>query len=206
MFSRKPYDRSLDSAAKSLLPYGSSLHFFNITIKGIQGNFLIHLWMFSVIGAKMKTLLFLILTFFLPLTKAALATQAHGDPEGIYAHQLAHFFFMLSMVILIYWLRQRKLVRQTGWKYIQYAAFFFIVWNANVMLVHFFDEQAMLITVENISTWQIRVSSYIGKWAEITYYVAKMDHLICVPALLFLFLGLKKIVTETKKSPEDKIG
>jgi hypothetical protein len=154
----------------------------------------------------MKTLWCLILTFFLPFTKAAMATQAHGDPEGIYVHQLAHLFFMLSMVILIYWLRQRKLIRQTGWKYIQYAAFFLILWNANVVLVHFFDEQAMLIKVENINTWQIRVSSSIGKWAEITYYVAKMDHLICVPALLFLFLGLKKLGVETKKSPEDKIG
>jgi hypothetical protein len=162
--------------------------------------------MFLVRGAKMKTLLWLILTFFLPLTKAALATQAHGDPEGIYVHQLAHLFFMLSMVILIYWLRQRKLVRQTGWKYIQYAAFFFIIWNVNVMLVHFFDEQTMLIKVENVSTWHIRVSSQIGKWTEITYYAAKMDHLICVPALFFLFLGLKKIGTETKKSPEDNIG
>jgi hypothetical protein len=140
------------------------------------------------------------------LTKAALATPAHGDPEGIYVHQLAHLFFMLSMVILTYRLRQRKLVRQTGWKYIQYAAVFFILWNANVMLVHFLDEQAMLVTVENISTWQIRVSSSIGRWAEITYYIAKLDHLSCVPALLFLFLGLRKLGTETKRSPEEKIG
>jgi hypothetical protein len=154
----------------------------------------------------MKTLLCLILMLFMPWTKAALATQAHADPEGIYVHQLAHLFFMLSMVILIYWLRQRKLVRQTGWKYIQYAAVFFILWNANVMLVHFLDEQAMLVTVENISTWQIRVSSSLGRWAEITYYIAKLDHLICVPALLFLFLGLRTIGTETKRSPEEKIG
>jgi hypothetical protein len=160
----------------------------------------------SIIGAKMKTPLCLILTFFLPLTETALATQAHGDPEGIYVHQLAHLFFMLSMVILIYWLRQRKLVGQTGWKFLQYAAVFFILWNASVMLVHFLDEQARLVTVENITTWQIRVSSSMGRWAEITYCIAKLDHLICVPALLFLFLGLRKLVTETKKSPEEKIG
>lgn len=158
---------------------------------------------FSFIGEKMKILLFLIITCFLPFTDTALATQAQGTPEGIYAHQLAHLFFMVSMVILIYWLRQRKLTSHTGWRYIQYAAFFFILWNVNVTLVHFLDEQAMLITVERISTWQIRVSSSLGKWAEITYYVARLDHLICVPALLFLLLGLKRLVADTEKSTED---
>jgi hypothetical protein len=158
---------------------------------------------FSFIGEKMKILLFLIIIWFLPFTDTALATQAHGTPEGIYTHQFAHFFFMLSMVILIYWLRQRKLARNTGWRFIQYAAFFFILWNVNVMLVHFLDEQAMLITVERISTWQIRVASSLGKWAELTYYVARLDHLICVPALLFLLLGLKRLVADTEKSTED---
>ena len=153
----------------------------------------------------MKTLLFLVMTFSFLVAEKALATQAHGDPEGIYAHQLAHLFFMLSMVILIYWLRQRKLARHTGWRYIQYAAFFFILWNVNVMLVHFLDEQAMLITVERISTWQIRVSSSSGKWTEITYYVARLDHLICVPAFLFLLLGLKRLVADTETSPEDSL-
>jgi hypothetical protein len=160
---------------------------------------------FSLIGEKMKILLFLIITWFLPFTDTVLATQAHATPEGIYAHQLAHLFFMLSMVMLIYWLRQRKLTRHSGWRYIQYAAFFFILWNVNVMLVHFLDEQAMLITVERISTWQIRLSSSLGKWAEITYYLVRLDHLICVPALLFLFLGLKKLVADTEKSPGGRL-
>jgi hypothetical protein len=157
----------------------------------------------SVIGVKMKLLLLLFISFFLPFPEVASATQVHGSPEGIYTHQLAHLFFMLSMVLLIYWLRQRKLIKHTGWRYIQYAAFFFILWNANVMLVHFIDEQAMLITMEKVGDRQIRVSSSLGKWAEITYFVAKLDHLICVPALLFLFLGLRKLVAETEKSPED---
>jgi hypothetical protein len=156
-------------------------------------------------GAKMKILLFLTLTFFLSFTEETLATQTHGHPEGIHAHQLAHLFFMLSMAIFIYWLRQRKLVRNIGWRYIQYAAFFFILWNVSVVFVHFLDEQAVLITVERISTWRIMVSSSLGRWAEIAYYVARLDHLICVPALLFLFLGLRKLVEETEKSTEDEV-
>jgi len=29
-----------------------------------------------------------------------LATQTHGTPEGIYVHQMAHLFFILSMGFL----------------------------------------------------------------------------------------------------------
>lgn len=53
------------------------------------------------------------------------ATQVHGGPEGLYVHQIAHFFFMFSMAILIYWLRERRLVQEKGWRFVQYAAFFF---------------------------------------------------------------------------------
>jgi hypothetical protein len=155
----------------------------------------------TLIGVKMKNLLFLIITLFWMCPEMARATQAHGDPEGIYAHQLAHLFFIFSMMILIYWLRQRKLIRVLGWKYIQFAAFCFILWNVNVILVHFLDEQALLITVERISTWRIMVTSSMGRWIEIVYYMVRLDHLICVPALFFLFLGLKKLVqSETEKS------
>jgi len=56
------------------------------------------------------------------VSEPALATQAHNAPEGLYAHQLAHVFFIISMGVLIYWLRERKLVQAVGWRYIQYAA------------------------------------------------------------------------------------
>ena len=45
---------------------------------------------------------------------SALATQGHGGIEGVYAHQIAHLFFIISMGGLIYWLRQRGLVREKG--------------------------------------------------------------------------------------------
>lgn len=143
---------------------------------------------------KMLSAIFTLILLSVPRT--VLATQAHGAPEGIYAHQLAHLFFMFSMVIFIYWLRQRKLVVNPGWRYIQYAAFFLILWNFNVLVVHFLDEQVMMVTVEKINDWQIQVRSPIGWWLELVYYIAKMDHLLCVPALVLLLFGLKKLAAD----------
>ncbi|CAB1078118.1 hypothetical protein D1AOALGA4SA_5883 [Olavius algarvensis Delta 1 endosymbiont] len=125
---------------------------------------------------------------------SALATQGHGGIEGVYVHQFAHVFFIVSMGILIYWLRDRKLVRQTGWRFIQYAAFFFILWNIDTIIVHALDDQFRIIQTQSVGTWQIRIDdAYSHNAVKLLYYFAKLDHLLCVPALVLLYLGLKRL-------------
>ena len=134
----------------------------------------------------------------------ALATQTHGQPEGLYVHQIAHLFFIISMGILEFWLRQRNLVREPGWKYIQVAAVLFILWNVNAMAVHFLDEQISWLTVTAIDEWQISIFvSGGGKGLALLYYILKLDHLLCVPAMVCLYLGLKSLLKNTgaKKEP-----
>lgn len=125
----------------------------------------------------------------------ALATQAHGGPEGVYAHQIAHVFFAFSMGILIYWLRERDLVKETGWRLIQYAALFFILWNIDAFAVHFLDDQSDIIRITQIDSWHIQINAAGGSSdVALLYYLAKLDHLLCVPALLFLFAGLRRLL------------
>jgi len=129
----------------------------------------------------------------------ALATQAHSAPEGLYAHQLAHIFFTVSMGVLIYWLRARQLVQSLGWRYIQYAALFFILWNLDAFSVHLLDEQLAIIDVRRIDPWKISLSAANDSKTLIwLYYAAKLDHLLCVPALLFLYFGLRRLLRETE--------
>jgi hypothetical protein len=125
----------------------------------------------------------------------ALATQSHGAPEGIYAHQIAHIFFMLSMVFFIHWLRDKKLVKETGWRFIQYAAFFLILWNMDAFLVHFLNDQLQLVQILGIDSSHIQLSARNGSnGLETLFYFAKLDHLFCVPALLFLYAGLRRLL------------
>jgi hypothetical protein len=132
------------------------------------------------------------------VAEPAFATQAHGSPEGLYAHQLGHLFFIISMGILIFWLRERQLVQAAGWRYIQYAALFFILWTVDAFFVHLADEQLAIIEVQRINLWEIKLSgtadSNILIWL---YYLAKLDHLLCVPALLFLYFGLRRLLKES---------
>ena len=128
----------------------------------------------------------------------ASATQGHGGIEGVYAHQFAHVFFIISMGILIYWLRARKLVRETGWRLIQYSAFFIILWNIDAIVVHALDDQFRIVQVQMIAKWQIQINdTYDHYLIKLIYYIAKLDHLLCVPALVFLYLGLKRLLKET---------
>ena len=131
------------------------------------------------------------------------ATQIHGLSEGIYVHQLAHLFFMVSMGFFIHWLRRRQLVKETGWRYIQYMAFFFILWNMDVFFLHLLDEQLCVIQASLVDLTHIRIQAANEMTAfEILYYLARLDYLFCVPALFYLNLGLSHLVAENHSKSE----
>lgn len=137
----------------------------------------------------------------------ALATQGHGGVEGIIVHQLAHFFFIISMGVLIYWLRERGLVVETAWRYIQYAAFFLILWNLDAFLVHALDEQFNVVAVTRLEHGRIQITPASGSCGAIcyVYYLAKLDHLFCVPALVCLYMGLKRLLKAKPAAMEPRV-
>jgi len=135
---------------------------------------------------------------FLPLN--VYATQLHASSEGIITHQIGHLFFLFSMVALIFTITDKGLDRQKGWRLIQYSAFFFILWNLDAITAHFFDNQIHAVKIENISFGKMRIitnnDSSLLAWF---YYVLKLDHLLCVPAMLFLYKGLSNLVEDQKQ-------
>jgi len=134
-----------------------------------------------------------------------LATQTHGQPEGLYVHQMAHIFFIISMGSLDFWLRQRNLIREKGWKYIQLSAVFFILWNINAATVHFMDEHLSILGITKIDLWHIQIETIASqKSLALLYYVLKLDHLLCVPAMFFMYYGLKIILKNDSRTAGSK--
>jgi hypothetical protein len=141
----------------------------------------------------------LLAIFLAPATGSA--TQGHAGVEGVHVHQFAHLFFIFSMSTFIYWLRKRDLVRMEGWRYLQYSALFFIFWNIDAFTVHLLEEQLEAVAVSKIDAMHILVSAPEGsEWLEYLYYLAKLDHLLCVPAMVLLYIALKKILKESFKA------
>jgi hypothetical protein len=129
------------------------------------------------------------------LPEPVLAVQEHGAPEGLYTHQGAHLFFVASLGLLIYWLRQRQLVREDGWRWIQHAALFFILWNIDAFTAHLLDEQLDVVDIQPAGGWMVRIDA--GDFPPaiaMLYYAAKLDHLLCIPAMLFLYFGLRRLL------------
>jgi hypothetical protein len=144
--------------------------------------------------------------FLYPLSAApAFATQGHGGPEGLYVHQFAHLFFIFSMGLFIYWLRKRKLVHDPGWRAIQYSALFFILWNIDAFAVHWIEEQVVAIQIARSDTWHIAFTapSHLA-WIRDIYPLVKLDHLLCVPAMIFLYTGLRHLLGVSGAPPTEK--
>ncbi len=118
------------------------------------------------------------------------ATQRHGAPEGLYVHQMAHVVFFGAMVYLVYRIRQSGNLGDPAWSKIAVGAVFFAVWNVDTFVTHF-------------ALTQIPESAFVGSavnWSEslrlsdtaLVYYVGGFDHLLCVPGILFFYLGLRE--------------
>ncbi len=137
----------------------------------------------------------------LSMAQPAWATQVHAAPEGLYVHQMAHLFLAFSMGILIYWLRERKLVLETGWRYVQYGALLLILWNLDAMTVHYLDSHDHMFRIMIGDNWGSLIQ--IGgqhKALTLFYYFAKMDNLLCVPAIIFLYLGLRHLLHQAEEA------
>ena len=133
------------------------------------------------------------------LVDPAMATQTHTQPEGLYVHQMAHVFFIVSMGILEFWLRQRNLVNEPGWRYIQLAAVLFMLWNIDTIVAHMLDEQLSVLQITPLDPWHIKMVASEGyEGLTVLYYLVKLDHLLCVPAMFCLFYGLKMLIKNSE--------
>ena len=213
---------------ENLIPYSGHEYIFKFSRSGgdplvisaffwfVISFFLVHLVWFAA-GAiikmrfrKKKTISNLvgsIILLVLVSAVPALATQGHGGIEGVWVHQFAHVFFLFSMILLIYWLRQAGLVKVPGWRYIQYTALFFILWNLDAILVHFLDEQILAVDVKSLDGWQIRIDAAGDRgWLAAIYYILKLDHLFCVPAMVCLWLGLRHMIKDVRPAVNREVS
>jgi hypothetical protein len=129
--------------------------------------------------------------------RAAMAIQIHSGLEGLYVHQIAHILFLFSMGALIYWLRDSGLIEEPGWRYVQYSALFFILWNIDAVAGHYLDGHGNLFVLADEGSFAARIHLVNGSSrVMLLYYFAKLDHLFCVPGIVFLYMGLRRLLKQ----------
>lgn len=133
------------------------------------------------------------------LPAPAFAIQLHTGNAGIIAHQTGHLFFLFSMVALMFTVNSQGLIRQKGWRLIQLAALFFIFWNLDTLAAHFLDNQIEVVRIQTLSITKMAiVTQSDSQLMAVIYYFLKMDHMWCVPAMVFLFMGLNSLLKDQR--------
>jgi hypothetical protein len=102
---------------------------------------------------------------------------------------MAHLLFALAMLFLLYHLRKEGL---PGLRLFTWAGILFVLWNFNAFVGHtaevYVEPQDFLGAPAHLS--RRLLMSGAACW---TYYVAKLDHLILVPAFILLYFGLRAL-------------
>jgi hypothetical protein len=142
---------------------------------------------------QVASLLLVFLLFLLPAQGFAL--QVHAEPEGLYSHQLGHMFFVFSMAVFAFWLQKTQLAEKRGWRYIQVSCVIFILWNLGAIAGHMLESRLSEDAFVRISSGRALVMEKAA--APYLYYFLKLDHLIAVPAMIFLLLGLNRLKKES---------
>lgn len=119
------------------------------------------------------------------------ALQTHGGPEGLYVHQGGHLFLIFSLVIFLVNVRRSGLEVERAWQLLYWGAFLFVLWNIWAFIGHLVEvlvPESLFVVLPGRPVPSLVMSS----WREAAYYVLKMDHLLCLPALVFFYAGLRR--------------
>jgi hypothetical protein len=130
---------------------------------------------------------------FLAVTpEAAHALQTHAAPEGLYTHQIDHVLFTLAMFGFAFRIRRSRLKEDKAWRMMAVGALLFALWNCWAIAGHF---TTLLISPEDFirDSQGLKSSLVLQQPLHGIYYILKMDHLICLPALFFFYLALRRM-------------
>ncbi len=132
---------------------------------------------------------------------SAWALQPHSAPEGLYVHQMSHLLFSGALLYLYMHTRRTPELRSKGWKHLQTFCVLFTFWNMLALVGH---EAIKFLKSEDFicaNSWHEQIAAPITP-IKVLYFFTKMDHLIYVPALLFLVIALKVLSKEALHGEE----
>jgi len=129
------------------------------------------------------------LTVALISTSPAWAVQAHGGAEGLVSHQIGHILFVVGMgylLIRLHFLRMRG----EGW--CEFKAFLWTVigWNILTFSGHWLHE---VVSPEKFIRLEGKTIAFsVTNFSDAYFYLTRLDHLVLVPALVFLLLAIRR--------------
>ncbi len=142
--------------------------------------------------------LIVLLLFFILVAVPAHAVQVHGGIEGLVIHQIGHILFAGVMLFLLI-LGLKNHWCGAGWGRFRCFLKLIIVWNILTFTGHWLrlvidDGKFVRLAGKTVG---FRIESFV----DAVFYLASLDHLILLPALICLAVALRqwKIATEDNR-------
>jgi len=150
-----------------------------------------------------RTFPFLLLFVLTVFPGNAWAVQSHGPPEGLYVHQLAHIFYAAALSYLG-WDIQRSEFQSRGWRFIQIFCVLMVAWNVVAFVGHSVGDYVHSHGLTLINGSEYLHTRFEGSVNAINFlfYFTKLDHLVSVPAFIFLFMGMRTIYRNSSEEEE----
>jgi hypothetical protein len=83
-----------------------------------------------------------------------------------------------------------------GWTYLKASVVLFALWNVDTFLAHWLEKMMPAEPfVGADGTWS-RVLVEVPATLGVPFYLTKFDHLLCVPGIVFFYLGLRSFWRE----------
>jgi len=147
-------------------------------------------------------LFFIALACGLILPEQSMALQTHSHPEGMYVHQMAHILYMAAMGYL-YWDTKRSTFSDRGWTYLRIFCVFTFLWNFLALIGH---AATQYLHPEDFTIVDGYLFSKVNRpltLVKVIFYTAKLDHLLAVPAMFFLYMSLRSFYKNSLKKDEE---
>lgn len=163
---------------------------------------------YSIFTYKIKELTLKSLLPFLISTitpENAYAFQVHGRNEGLYVHQIAHILYAFSVAALAYKLKKTRLTEKRAWRLTAIGMLILTIWNIWAFsghIVAYLIPQKDIGPIPGTDTPGICLNS----WLDVAYYILKFDHLLSVPAMFLIYLGLADLYKMSFSKPQEEEG
>ena len=133
------------------------------------------------------------------MPEQSFAIQAHGAPEGLYVHQMAHLLFSAALGYL-FWDTKRSGFSGRGWTYLRIFCVLTILWNLLAIVGHAAAEILHSESYTNGGEYLYRAVQFPLTFVELIYYIAQLEHLVMVPGMIFLVLSLRYFYKDSMKA------
>lgn len=120
---------------------------------------------------------------------SAWAVQTHGGAEGLISHEIGHFLFVSGMGYLLFRLYRPK-TTEPGWSEFRGFSWLIIGWNILTFTGHWMNE--FVAPAKYIKSSGRIVAFSIEGPLDALFYLTRLDHLVLVPAFIFLLVALRK--------------